>query len=297
MKDWYPSRVDGEPELLRRVDPVVWGVETAVSAGPLTDEHLKSFDDNGFLWLEGLLSEAEVNLYKGELDRLVNDPVLRESEVSIIEKETEVVRSIFEIHKRSDTFKQLAKDKRIADAARQIVGSDVYIHQSRINLKQAMHGAGFFWHSDFETWHTEDGLPRCRTVSASVALTDNNEFNGPLMVVPGSHKTFVSCVGKTPEDNFESSLKQQELGTPDLGSLEKLVSESKIVAPKGPAGSVLLFDCNIMHASTENLSPFPRSNAFFVYNSVENAPVDPFAAPSPRPDYIGTREVIPVDNL
>jgi ectoine hydroxylase len=264
----------------------------------LTPEQLKSFEEDGFLWIEGLLTDSEVENYRNEMDRMISDEAIRDSEVSIIEKESQNVRSIFEIHKRSETFKRLAQDKRLADAARQIVGSDVYIHQSRINLKQEMHGAGFFWHSDFETWHTEDGLPRCRTVSASVALTENNEFNGPLMVVPGSHKTFVSCVGETPENNFESSLKQQELGTPDLASLKQLVDRSPgITAPKGPAGSVLLFDCNIMHASTENLSPFPRSNAFFVFNSVENTPGNPFAAPSPRPEYIGSRDFTPVDQI
>ena len=295
--DLYPSRVSDKPGTMMRVDPVVWGGVDAVPNGPLSQEQLDSFDKNGFVWLEGLLEAEEVERYRAEMSRMTHDQEIRASEVSVIEKESDTVRSIFEIHKRSDIFKGLAKDKRIADAARQIVGSDVYIHQSRINLKQEMYGAGFFWHSDFETWHTEDGLPRCRTVSASVALTENNEFNGPLMVVPGSHKTFVSCVGETPDNNFESSLKKQEIGTPDLGSLKQLVEGSEIVAPKGPAGSVLLFDCNIMHASTENLSPFPRSNAFFVFNSVENAAEKPFAAPSPRPEHIGSRDFTPVDQL
>ena len=295
--DLYPSRVKDKPGTMLRVDPVVWGGVDAVPNGPLTEEQLESFDQNGFLWLEGLLSPSEVDGYRAELDRMTHDPEIRASEVAVIEKESDTVRSIFEIHKRSEAFRELAKDPRLSDAARQIVGSDVYIHQSRINLKQAMYGAGFFWHSDFETWHTEDGLPRCRTVSASVALTDNNEFNGPLMVVPGSHKTFVSCVGETPDNNFQSSLKKQEIGTPDLDSLKQLVSRSTIVAPKGPAGSVLLFDCNIMHASTENLSPFPRSNAFFVFNSVENKAQDPFAAPSPRPEHIGSRDFTPVGQL
>ncbi|MES8739290.1 phytanoyl-CoA dioxygenase family protein, partial [Cutibacterium acnes] len=73
------------------------------------------------------------------------------------------------------------------------------IHQSRINLKNGFNGKEFYWHSDFETWHVEDGMPNMRAVSCSITLTDNTVYNGSLMVIPGSHKYFVSCVGETPE--------------------------------------------------------------------------------------------------
>lgn len=58
-----------------------------------------------------------------------------------------------------------------ARAGRQILGSEVYIHQSRVNYKPGYGGTGFYWHSDFETWHSEDGMPRMRALSVSIALT------------------------------------------------------------------------------------------------------------------------------
>lgn len=61
-------------------------------------------------------------------------------------------------------------------------------------------------------------------------------------------------------------------------------------APKGPAGSLLLFECNTLHASNENMSPWPRSNLFFVYNSVDNQLEEPFAAPQRRPEFLGARK-------
>jgi len=61
------------------------------------------------------------------------------------------------------------------------------------------------------------------------------------------------------------------------------------MAPKGLAGSLMLFECNTLHASNENMSPWPRSNLFFVYNSVDNALKAPYAAPSPRPEFLATR--------
>lgn len=172
---------------------------------------------------------------------------------------------------------------------RQLLGSDVYIHQSRINDKFGLRGSGFDWHSDFETWHAEDGIPLMRAISVSIMLTDNNEFNGPLMLIPGSHHWFVPCIGQTPERNWESSLKAQKVGVPDNRALTELASAGGIQAPKGPAGSMLLFECNTLHASNENMSPWRRTNLFFVYNSIQNLPNDPYAASRPRPGFLAER--------
>ena len=294
--DPYPSRLD-EPRLIRRREPTAWGGPSRPVAGPLSAEQVQQFDRDGFIAMPGLLAEAEVVRYRAELDRVAADPNRSDDPRFVLEARNDAIRSVFEIHRSNDVFRSLAQDSRIADAARQILASDVYIHQSRVNVKPPMVGKGFFWHSDFETWHAEDGMPQMRCLSASIALTENTEFNGPLMVVPGSQRTFVACAGATPEDNYQQSLQMQEAGTPDLASLKALVDAGGIVAPKGPAGSVVLFECNVMHASTENLSPYPRSNAFFVYNSLENRLVEPFAAPAPRPPYIATREFTPLDRL
>ncbi len=91
----------------------------------------------------------------------------------------------------------------------------MYIHQSRINYKSGFRGREFYWHSDFETWHVEDGLPAMRTLSCSVSLTPNTEHNGPLMVIPGSHRKYVACIGETPENHNLKSLRMQEYGVPD----------------------------------------------------------------------------------
>jgi ectoine hydroxylase len=97
-------------------------------------------------------------------------------------------------------------------------------------------------------------------------------------------------VGKTPDDHYEQSLRKQEYGVPDQESLQKLVERHGIDTMIGPAGSVVLFDCNTMHGSNGNITPLPRSNVFLVYNSVENRLVAPFSGQKPRPDYIATRD-------
>jgi ectoine hydroxylase len=173
--------------------------------------------------------------------------------------------------------------------AEQILGGPVYIHQSRINFKPAFSGKEFFWHSDFETWHVEDGMPRMRALSISINLTDNNEFNGPLMLMPGSHHHYVACDGHTPEAHYKESLRRQHYGTPDRALLRKLASDCGIVAPKGPRGSLVVFDSNVMHGSGSNISPYHRCNLFVVYNSMENTLVAPYSGLAPRPEYIASR--------
>src|SRR5690606_17039955 len=93
----------------------------------------------------------------------------------------------------------------------------------------------------------------------------------------------------TPEDNYQQSLKKQDIGVPDDTSLTTLAAENGIAAATGGAGTVILFDCNTMHGSNGNITPAPRSNAFFVFNARSNALRDPFAAASRRPDFIAAR--------
>ncbi|MYT71097.1 MULTISPECIES: ectoine hydroxylase [unclassified Streptomyces] len=289
--DLYPTR--GASEVATpRVDPVVWSAPG--TRGPIRESDLASFERDGFLAIDELIGPDEIGVYQAELNRLVSDPAMRADERSIVEKKSQEIRSVFEIHKISEVFANLVRDERVVDRARQILGSDVYVHQSRINVKPGFGASGFYWHSDFETWHAEDGLANMRTVSVSIALTENYDTNGGLMIMPGSHKTFLGCAGETPEDNYKKSLQMQDAGIPSDESLTKFADAHGIKLFTGRAGSATWFDCNAMHGSGDNITPYPRSNVFIVFNSVENTAVEPFAAPVRRPDYIGARDFTPV---
>tara|TARA_R100000455_G_C6240362_1_gene99456 strand:- start:503 stop:940 length:438 start_codon:yes stop_codon:yes gene_type:complete len=137
-----------------------------------------------------------------------------------------------------------------------------------------------------------------RAVSCSILLTDNNECNGPLMLIPGSHQQFISCQGVTPENHYKQSLKKQEFGVPDPISLQLLVEQGGIQPVLAKAGSVIFFECNTMHGSASNISPWPRANLFMVYNSIENTLEEPKYGLKPRPEYIATRkQYVPLEPL
>lgn len=290
QRDLYPTRTltDGVEPFVRR-DPVVHSRNQKRWDGPLGEEVLSRYERDGFLWFEGFFSHERIQPFFEELKAMAADPEFMASDGVITDPDSGDLRSVFAMHKVSEYFDELTRDPRILGMVRQLLGSDVYIHQSRINDKFGFKGSGFNWHSDFETWHSEDGMPRMRALSASLMLTDNNEFNGPLMLIPGSHQYFVPCGGETPEGNWKDSLKTQQLGVPGQASLQQLATQGGIQAPKGRPGSLLLFECNTLHASNKNMSPWPRSNLFFVYNSVDNAVVEPYCGNAPRPDFLATR--------
>ncbi|QYR22575.1 ectoine hydroxylase [Paenibacillus sp. sptzw28] len=285
--DKYPSRIADKPAVIDREDPVVYA--KSHKDGPLPEEQSAFYEKNGYLFLDKFFSQDEIAQWRLELRKLQKLYGQRDAEYVIREPGGTDVRSIFAVHENNELFKQLAANARLTSIVNHLLGSETYIHQSRINFKPGFTGKEFYWHSDFETWHVEDGMPSMRALSCSIALEDNFHFNGPLMVVPGSHKKFVSCVGRTPDDHFKQSLRRQEYGVPDPDSLTALVEEGGIETIVGGAGSIVLFDCNIMHGSNSNITPLPRSNVFLVYNSVENTLAEPYSGQTPRPDYIAAR--------
>ncbi|MBS9373759.1 ectoine hydroxylase [Rhodococcus sp. B50] len=291
VRDDYPTRGRTACESVERKDPVVWG---SAADGPLDAEAVAEYDRRGFHTAEGLLAAHDVGNLLEETSRLGRE--LGDDDRVVREQGSGDVRSVFDVHRLSDLVDSIVRRPEIAGIARQLLGSDVYVHQSRLNVKPGFRGGPFYWHSDFETWHAEDGMPKPRALSISIALTENYGYNGGLMIMPGSHKTYVSCAGETPDDYYRESLVTHvpPTGSPDEDTLTRLAAEHGIATFTGPAGSATVFDSNCMHGSNGNITPFPRSNLFVVFNSVENTLVEPFAASRPRPPYLGSRDFTPL---
>eukprot|EP00761_Pharyngomonas_kirbyi_P012243 gb/GECH01012270.1/.p1 GENE.gb/GECH01012270.1/~~gb/GECH01012270.1/.p1 ORF type:complete len:470 (+),score=90.73 gb/GECH01012270.1/:1-1410(+) len=303
--DLYPTRVFSEPKVLDRSEPVVWprNENLNLPSEPLTEQELNEYRDNGFLVMRNVLSQDVVNECREDIkDMLQTFENRGETKVTsdvkyVTEPGSGTLRSIFETHKDTQHhIGHVVRRPEILNRARQILQDNIYVHQSRINFHRAFKGTGFSWHSDFETWHVEDGVPGMRALSCVVFLTNNDSSNGALMVIPGSHKKFISCVGETPQNNWEKSLKhQQEVGVPDGNNLRRMAALARengtedinIVHATGRPGDVLFFDCNLLHGSHSNISPFDRTNAFFVLNSMSNKIQD---VPNPRPEHIACRD-------
>ena len=69
-----------------------------------------------------------------------------------------------------------------------LFGEAVYMHQFKVNGKMAFKGDVWQWHQDYGTWLNDDMMPTERAMNVAIFLDDVNQFNGPLMFIPGSHR-------------------------------------------------------------------------------------------------------------
>jgi ectoine hydroxylase len=267
----------------------------------LTKDEMKLYKEQGYIFLPGLFSQEEVGIMKEQLPKVFAEASPRR----ILEKQGGIVRSVYGLHRTNEVFERLSKHPRLVQAAMQLLESDVYIYQFKVNAKAALGGDVWEWHQDFIFWQKEDAMLTPRVINAAVLLDDMTEFNGPIFIIPGSHaEGVIDMTARHPNGNGSNGHNPYN-GMPawisDLTTdlkyslskevIERLVRTKGIAAPKGPAGSVLFFDANIVHASPSNLSPFDRAVAFVTYNSVENIPAP---VEKPRPDFLVDRQVAPI---
>lgn len=269
----------------------------------LTKEQLENYQNNGFVILPDCFSQAEVRIMKAELPGLVAE----KHPGTVLEKGGKTVRSLHGSHTKNDIFRRLSQHPRLVEPATRILGSQVYIYQFKINVKSAFSGDVWKWHQDYIFWRKEDGMPTPRVVNVMVLLDDMNEFNGSLFVIPGSHKEGMIDVA---ERNLADSNAQSKNNSDrpawmesftaklkyslNRESVADLTSKYGIHAIKASAGSVLVFDSNIAHASPNNISPFDRTAVIITYNSIENIPLP---VKNPRPEFLVSRDYRPVEVL
>jgi ectoine hydroxylase len=133
----------------------------------------------------------------------------------------------------------------------------------------------------------DDQMPTPRAMNIAIFLDEVNEFNGPLIFIPGSHKMGALEAG------HDTRTTSYPLWTISNDNIRHLVSHGGgLVAPKGPAGSLLMFHSCLVHASTSNLSPWNRVSVYLSLCAVQNH-IRRFK----RPGYIAHRDFTPIAPL
>jgi ectoine hydroxylase len=120
-------------------------------------------------------------------------------------------------------------------------------------------------------------------MNIAVFMDEVMPINGPLMLVPKSHKHGVLSAG------HDEATTSYPLWTLDNETVTRLVDEGGIVAPTGKPGSVLMFHGNLVHASAPNITPYPRRIVYLTLCAVSN-----YIRKPTRPEWIAHRDFAPI---
>ncbi|HZN48864.1 MAG TPA: phytanoyl-CoA dioxygenase family protein [Ramlibacter sp.] len=261
----------------------------------LTPAQRDQFERDGYLFFPGLFSARETKL----MTDAVPDLYSRREAYNVREKGSDAVRTNFAAHLYSEPFARLARHPRMVQPVMELFDEAVYMHQFKVNGKMAFAGDVWQWHQDYGTWLNDDLMPTERAMNVAIFLDDVNEFNGPLMFIPGSHRkgvveakhdlTTTSYPLWTVSDELIATLVERAGGKGRYDDEAGRLVGCGIVSPKGPAGSMILFHSCLVHASTANLSPWNRVSVYLSLCAVSNH-IRRFK----RPEYIAHRDFTPI---
>ena len=248
----------------------------------LTSQQLEQFDVEGYIFLPDLFDADEMAGLNREAHRIF----AQDREEIVREMDGKTARTAFAAQNYSEPFRRLGRHPRLVAPVQQLLGGDIYMHQFKINAKAAFNGDVWQWHQDYGTWSRDDLMPEPRAMNIALFLEDVTEFNGALMFIPRSHKDGVIEAG------YDLESTSYGLWTIDDATIARLVDEGGLISPKGKAGSVMLFHCNLVHGSPSNMSPHDRT---IVYLSLCH--VDNHIRRFKRAAWIAQRDFTPIESL
>lgn len=219
----------------------------------LTPDQKQTYQDDGYLLLEGLISADQLTQMQATTDRLIEASrhVSQSNEVYDLDKghgpDNPRLTRIKLPHKRDPIFEEVLKQSRLTEVLTDLLGPDTTLITSKLNTKAPGGGAAVEWHQDWAFYpHTNDNL-----LAFGVLLEDVDADNGPLMVIPGSHKGPI--LSHHANGVFSGAIDPEDtLFTPD-----------KAVTLTGKAGSVSVHHARILHGSAPNTSQRARKILFF----------------------------------
>ena len=233
-------------------------------ASPLTQDQIDFYRSQGYLVIPDAVQKPRLDEIVAETERMLDGAATLTEGNEVLDldpshtPEAPRVRRIKSPHQNSEFFHAYAADPMIMDILTPILGpSGVRVHNTKINMKSAGHGESVEWHQDWAFYpHTNDDV-----LAVGIYLDDCDEENGPMLVLPGTHKGPV----------YDHHAQGYFCGAmdPDASGLDF----SAAVPLMGPAGSLTIHHARLIHGSAYNRSSKPRRFLLLAYTAVDAWPI------------------------
>lgn len=229
----------------------------------LTAEQKRFYGDNGYLMVENAVTPEQL----GELRRIAYEFIDRSRAVSESDDvfdldsghsaETPRLTRIKLPHKQHPFFWKVLQDSPMTRVLNDLLGPDTLLQTSKLNTKAPGGGAAVEWHQDWAFYpHTNDDM-----LAFGLMLEDVDEENGPLMVVPGTHKG--PLLSHHHDGRFCGAI------DPD----DPLFEKDRIVTLTGKAGSMTVHHARTLHGSAPNMSDRNRLILFYECHAADAWPL------------------------
>ncbi|WP_395153643.1 phytanoyl-CoA dioxygenase family protein [Ilumatobacter sp.] len=226
-------------------------------------DDLAFYRERGYLLVPNVLTEMELQAIREELKQLVDKAADVTESDSAYDLEpghtraTPRVRRIKEPHALMPSVAALVRNPVMVGILTQLIGPGVRYQTSKLNMKLAGDGSAVEWHQDWAFYpHTNDDL-----VAVGVMLDDVDESNGPLCILPGSHRGVI-------HDHHANGY---FCGAID--SIESSIDFSAAVPLTGKAGSMTFHHVRAVHGSAPNRSTRSRNLLLFQFAAVDAFPL------------------------
>lgn len=230
------------------------------SPDEVTDEHVRWYQEQGFLAVDNVFTHEQVAESKAGLDRLIRgeapefkgiqfEPGVDVTAMSVEEREC-VVRKIMWFVEYDVRLKAAAMNPVLVSLAQRLVGSEVRLMQDMALVKPPHIGREKPWHQDDAYFMYE---PQDKIIGTWTALDHATPENGCMHVIPGSHL-------KGPLPHYHD--RDCQLADEDVDVAKD------VVVPLKPGG-VLFFSGLMHHGTPPNRSASRRRALQYHYASIE----------------------------
>lgn len=229
----------------------------------LSQQQREFYETNGYLKVEQVVTPSELDELQAVTDQLIDESrqVAQSNEVYDLDRghgpQDPRLTRIKLPHKRHAIYDRILKQSKVTEVLTDLLGPNTFLNTSKLNTKAPGGGAAVEWHQDWAFYPaTNDSL-----LAFGLMLRDVTPDNGPLLVIPGSHKgpvlshhaSGVFCGAVNPEDpQFE---------------------RDKAVTLTGRAGDMTVHHVRTLHGSAPNVSDRARQILFYECASADAWPL------------------------